>query len=338
MKKKSIKEKSIKEFFRQKKVAAGCVAAAAIIAAGSFGVVWQSQDEMVFPSYTDPVIETSLTGDDTPLASKPKVTTKKKTSTKTTKKKVKLKKASKKSYTKKLPTKQKTSTKTKKENKTTTVQTKTVVKTATTEKYTKKSKQKVVTKKVTTTVTTTTTVAAGTQASVNTSVASASNAGATASSNYTVSNIASVAPRMDSRVLNAFTKLGFTVKVDSSVSYSGHFDARTRTITMKQMDDTIYHELGHFLAFMAGNMDTGSKFASVYNSEKGSVTGYNKAYVTQNASEYFAESVKDYVLNPGSLETEAAQEEPFIKKQKDFTSSCSSGTYRRTFLCHGSFC
>ena len=63
---------------------------------------------------------------------------------------------------------------------------------------------------------------------------------------------------MDSRVLNAFTKLGFTVKVDSSVSYSGHFDARTRTITMKQMDDTIYHELGHFLAFMAGNMDTGS--------------------------------------------------------------------------------
>ena len=118
-----MKKKSIKEFFRQKKVAAGCVAAAVIIAAGSFGINWQSQDAVVFPSYTDPVIETSLTGDDTPLASKPKVTTKKKTSTKTTKKKVKLKKASKKSYTKKLPTKQKTSTKTKKANKTTTVQT-----------------------------------------------------------------------------------------------------------------------------------------------------------------------------------------------------------------------
>ena len=85
-----MKKKSIKEFFRQKKVAAGCVAAAVIIAAGSFGINWQSQDAVVFPSYTDPVIETSLTGDDTPLASKPKVTTKKKTSTKTTKKKVKL--------------------------------------------------------------------------------------------------------------------------------------------------------------------------------------------------------------------------------------------------------
>ena len=292
-----MKKKSIKEFFRQKKVAAGCVAAAVIIAAGSFGINWQSQDAVVFPSYTDPVIETSLTGDDTPLASKPKVTTKKKTSTKTTKKKVKLKKASKKSYTKKLPTKQKTSTKTKKENKTTTVQTK-----------------KVVTKKVTTTVTTTTTVAAGAQAFANTSAVSTSNTSTADSASYTVSNIASVAPRMDSRVLNAFTKLGFTVKVDSSVSYSGHFDARTRTITMKQMDDTIYHELGHFLAFMAGNMDTGSKFASVYSSEKGMVTGYNKAYVTQNASEYFAESVKDYMLNPGSLEAQRPNTYKAIEK------------------------
>ena len=280
-----MKKKSIKEFFRQKKVAAGCVAAAVIIAAGSFGINWQSQDAVVFPSYTDPVIETSLTGDDTPLASKPKV-----------------------------PTKQKTSTKTKKENKTTTVQTKKVVKTATTEKYTKKSKQKVVTKKVTTTVTTTTTVAAGAQAFANTSAVSTSNTSTADSASYTVSNIASVAPRMDSRVLNAFTKLGFTVKVDSSVSYSGHFDARTRTITMKQMDDTIYHELGHFLAFMAGNMDTGSKFASVYSSEKGMVTGYNKAYVTQNASEYFAESVKDYMLNPGSLEAQRPNTYKAIEK------------------------
>ena len=122
-----MKKKSIKEFFRQKKVAAGCVAAAVIIAAGSFGISWQSQDAVVFPSYTDPVLETSLTGDDTPLASKPKVTTKRKTSTKTTSKKVRMRTASRKSYTKRLPTKQKSSTKTKKQNKSTTVKTQTVV-------------------------------------------------------------------------------------------------------------------------------------------------------------------------------------------------------------------
>ena len=109
---------------------------------------------------------------------------------------------------------------------------------------------------------------------------------------------------MDNRVLNAFTKLGFVVKVDSSVSYSGHFDARTGTITMKKMDETIYHELGHFLSFIADYADESAEFASIYHSEKAKVTGYNKAYVTQNAAEYFAESVKDYVLNPGSLQSQ----------------------------------
>ena len=292
-----MKKKSIKEFFRQKKAAAGCVAAAVIIAAGSFGISWQSQDAVVFPSYTDPVLETSLTGDDTPLASKPKVTTKKKTSTKTTSKKVRMRTASRKSYTKKLPTKQKSSTKTTKQNKSTTVKTQTVVKTATTEKYTRRSKQKVVTQKVTTTVTTTTTVAASTQAATGT-------ASTSSESKYTVTNIASAAPKMDNRVLNAFTKLGFVVKVDSSVSYSGHFDARTGTITMKKMDETIYHELGHFLSFIADYADESAEFVSIYNSEKSKVTGYNKAYVTQNAAEYFAESVKDYVLNPGSLQSQ----------------------------------
>nr|WP_296085351.1 hypothetical protein [uncultured Blautia sp.] len=292
-----MKKKSIKEFFRQKKAAAGCVAAAVIIAAGSFGISWQSQDAVVFPSYTDPVLETSLTGDDTPLASKPKVTTKKKTSTKTTSKKVRMRTASRKSYTKKLPTKQKSSTKTTKQNKSTTVKTQTVVKTATTEKYTRRSKQKLVTQKVTTTVTTTTTVAASTQAATGT-------ASTSSESKYTVTNIASAAPKMDNRVLNAFTKLGFVVKVDSSVSYSGHFDARTGTITMKKMDETIYHELGHFLSFIADYADESAEFVSIYNSEKSKVTGYNKAYVTQNAAEYFAESVKDYVLNPGSLQSQ----------------------------------
>ena len=292
-----MKKKSIKEFFRQKKAAAGCVAAAVIIAAGSFGISWQSQDAVVFPSYTDPVLETSLTGDDTPLASKPKVTTKKKTSTKTTSKKVRMRTASRKSYTKQLPTKQKSSTKTKKQNKSTTVKTQTVVKTATTEKYTRRSKQKLVTQKVTTTVTTTTTVAASTQAATGT-------ASTSSASKYTVTNIASAAPKMDNRVLNAFTKLGFVVKVDSSVSYSGHFDARTGTITMKKMDEAIYHELGHFLSFIADYADESAEFVSIYNSEKSKVTGYNKVYVTQNAAEYFAESVKDYVLNPGSLQSQ----------------------------------
>ena len=291
----------IKEFLTRKKVAAGCVAAAAVIAAGSFSMVMQSSDIPELSSYTDPVIETTITGDDTPLASKPKVT-----------KKVKLKKASKKSYTKKLPKKKKTTTKTRKSGKKT-VKTQTTVQTATTEKYTKKSKQKVVTQKIVTTVKTTTTVAASQQNAQTQEVSFQSsgtqNSGSAKTSSqkaskHTISHVASIAPKMDSRVLNAYARMGFTVPVDPNAAYAGHFDARSRSITIQEADETIYHELGHFLAFIAGNVDQSSAFASVYNSEKAKFTGYNKAYATQNAAEYFAESVKDYMLNGAALSSQ----------------------------------
>lgn len=86
-------------------------------------------------------------------------------------------------------------------------------------------------------------------------------------SKYSVSNIASIAPKMDSRVLKAYKKLGFTVTIDPSVNYGGCFNAHSRSIILRFEDETIYHELGHFLAFVAGNVDRTSDFAAVYNSE-----------------------------------------------------------------------
>lgn len=298
------KKINFKNFIIKKKIAAGCIVAAAIITAGSFAMLWQPSDIPELTDYIDPVIETTITGDDTPLASQPKVTTKTSTSTKTSKKTVRLKKAAKKTYTKKLPTQTKKSTKTTKKNSTTTVKTEKTVKTATTEKYTKKSKKKVVTTKVTTTVvqqiagvSNEDTTATGTSSS------STAGTGTSGTKKYTVSNVASIAPKMDSRVLNAYTKMGFSVIVDPSVSYAGHFVAKSRTITLQEADNTIYHELGHFLAFIAGNVDQSSDFVSVYNSEKTKYTGDNKIYAVQSASEFFAECVRDYCINPSRLQS-----------------------------------
>ncbi|WP_243874142.1 anthrax toxin lethal factor-related metalloendopeptidase [Blautia massiliensis (ex Durand et al. 2017)] len=301
-----MKKMNLKNFFMKKKIAAGCIAAAALITAGSFAMVWQDSQVPELPNYTDPVVEQTITDDDTPLASQPKVTTKTTKSSKTTKKNLKLKKASAKTYTKKLPTTKKVSNKTTKKNQTTTVKTQTTVQTNTSQKYTKKSKNVVQTQKVTTTVKTTTTVvaAAKTSAAKTTTTATAAN---TKKEKYTVSNVASVAPQMDSRVLNAFTKMGFTVTIDPSVSYAGYFDGKTRSITLRYEDDTIYHELGHYLAFIAGNVDKSAAFTSVYNSEKSKFTGVRKAYATQNASEYFAESVLEYTENPATLKAQRPQ-------------------------------
>lgn len=288
----------------KKKIAAGCIAAAALITAGSFAMVWQDSQVPELPNYTDPVVEQTIEDDDTPLASQPKVTTKTTKSSKTTKKNIKLKAAATKTYTKKLPTTKKTTNKTTKKNQTTTIKTTTTVQTDTSQKYTKKSKNVVQTQKVTTTVQTTTTVVAAASTTVNATTAGSTTA---KKEKYTVSNVASIAPQMDSRVLNAFTKMGFTVIVDPSVSYAGYFDGRSRTITLKVEDDTIYHELGHYLAFIAGNVDKNAAFASVYNSEKSKFTGVRKAYATQNASEYFAESVLEYTENPSVLKAQRPQ-------------------------------
>ena len=304
-----MKKINLKKFFKNKKMAAGCITAAVLLTAGSLSMVWQDSQVPELPNYTDPVIEQTIEDDDTPLASQPKVTTKTTRRSKTTKKNIKLKKASTKTYTRKFPTKKKVSTKTTKQNQTTTVKTHTTVKTQTTEKFTKKSKNVVQTQKVTTTIKTTTTVEVA-----KTTGTKDTTAGTTVKKEkYTIADVASVAPKMDSKVLNAYKKMGFTVTVDPSVSYAGYFDARTRSITLQNADDTIYHELGHYLAFIAGNVDKSSSFAAVYNSEKSKFTGVRKAYATQNASEYFAESVQNYVENPAALKAQRPQTYEAVK-------------------------
>ncbi|MGI6069634.1 MAG: anthrax toxin lethal factor-related metalloendopeptidase [Blautia sp.] len=303
-----MKIRKIKDLWKNRKFAAGCAAVVLAITVASVGFFQSRTQIPELPSYTDPVLEVTIEGEETPLAAAPKVTTK--TSKKTSKKNVKLAKAATKTYTKKLPTSKKTTTKKQNTSKEA-ITTQTTVLTAKSEKYTRKSKVKVVTTTVTTTVKKTT-VAKTSSGSDSTVQASASR-----TEKYQIS-VEEIAPLMDSRVLAAYEKLGFTVTVDPSVSYAGHFDAKTQSLTLRRADDTVYHELGHFLAFIAGNADKSSSFVTVYNQEKSKYTGVNKAYATQNSSEYFAESVRDYVLNPASLKssrpkTYAALTEAFNK-------------------------
>ena len=281
-------KKKITELLKKRRVAAGLTAIVLAVAVGSVAVVQQKSQIPELPVYTDPEMETNMEEEETPLADKPVVKTT--TSKKTTTKKVKMKKAAAKTYTKELPATSTTSKKTA-QTSSASVVTKTTVVKKIEEKYTKKSKVKVVTTVATTTVTTTTTAKAG----VN-SAGTVNNSGVTG----TV-EVGQLAPKEDSRVLTAYRTLGFKVNVDPSVSYSGYFNARNRQITLKKANETIYHELGHFIAFIAGNVDTTSEFKTIYNQEKSLYTAYNKAYVTQNSSEYFAESAKEDVLNPGAL-------------------------------------
>ena len=297
-------KKRIVELLKKRKVAAGITAVVLAVAVGGTAVVQQNQIPEL-PSYTDPVMETTIEEEETPLASQPKVNTK--TSKSTSTKKVTMKKAATKTYTKALPATSTTSKKTAETSNATVVTQTTVVKNVT-EKYTKKSKVKVVTTNATTTVTTTTTAKTGTTTAVSTS---------TSSSVKGTIDVGQYASKADSRVLTAYRTLGFTAVVDPSVSYSGYYDTRNRKITLRKLDDTIYHELGHFVAFISGNTDQTAAFKAIYSQEKALYTAYNKSYVTQNSSEYFAESFKEYTLNPAALKSARPKTYEAVKNAVD---------------------
>ena len=277
-----MKGEKVREFFRKTAVKLASITLAAAVLAGSS--MWYETTQIATPelvTFVDMDESVSISEDAVPLAT-PKVTTS--TKTKKTTKTVKLKSAAKKTYTQKSTSKKTTTKKSATTAETTT--TKTVVATTVNKKYTKKSKKMKQTTTVKTTVTKT--VVAKTAATV---------------ANGTV-KIAAVAPKVDKKVSDAFTQLGFEIVVNSNVSYSGLFDARSQTITLKKADATVYHELGHFVAFAAGNVDTSAAFQNVFAKEKSRYTAYNKAYVLSNSSEYFAESFKNYVENPAALKNE----------------------------------
>lgn len=302
-------KKRIVELLKKKKIAAGLTAVVLAVAVGGVAVVQQNQIPEL-PSYTDPVMETTIDEEETPLAAQPKVNTQ--TSNSTSTKKVKMKKAATKTYTKTLPATSVTSKKTSQSSNATVVTQTTVIKRIT-EKYKKKSKVKVVTTASTTTVTTTTTAKTNTSAGTNMPAVSGNSDNSVKGS----IDVGQYASRADSRVLNAYRTLGFTAEVNPSVSYSGYYDTRNRKITLRKMDDTIYHELGHFVAFISGNTDQTAEFKAIFAQEKTLYTAFNKAYVTQNSAEYFAESFKEYTLNPTVLKSSRPKTYEAVKNAVD---------------------
>lgn len=123
------------------------------------------------------------------------------------------------------------------------------------------------------------------------------------------------APLADSGVLNAFDKLGFKYAYDPNITgFTGKFSAKEHRIIVKREEDNcIYHELGHFVAWTAGNVDYQKEWKAIYDKEKNKVTFYNKGYVTRNPHEYFADAYKDYVLHRSSLSSTRPATYKYVK-------------------------
>ena len=301
----------------------GIALAAAVLVTGTW-YTGQETDDLSIPQIVE-YVDTEdgsivIPEEEVPLATKPTVKVKKTTRRKV--KKSKLKKKAKK--TAKSTKRSKKSKTVKKENSKKKVATDTTVLTTVVSATKKNSKVKTVTTTVETTVKTTTTnkpkrSSSEVAASANTATANTAASAAQSTSSdemQIVSNVTvrSMAPRADANVLNAFENLEFKIEINPTSSYSGYFSVKAHNIILKKSSgDTIYHELGHFVGWLAGNVDTSSEFVAIYNKEKSALQSANYQYLTKSSAEYFAESYKDYVLSPQNLQSSRPQTYEFVK-------------------------
>lgn len=122
----------------------------------------------------------------------------------------------------------------------------------------------------------------------------------------------------DGKILNAFEDLKFKMVIDKNAEATGVFSVKSHKIALQSARSSVLlHELGHFANFLAGDKVVTSEWKSIYNAEKNKYDGYNKAYAIKSASEYFAESYKDYKEHPSALRSKRPRTYQFVKSTID---------------------
>ena len=116
------------------------------------------------------------------------------------------------------------------------------------------------------------------------------------------------------------------------------FSTKNHNIQLKRGQSSyLLHELGHFVSALKGRngkkIDQSSEFTRIYNEEKSAYVGNNKAYVTQDAAEYFAESFRDYTENPSALKSQRPETYSYISQM--VSSLSSSDVTQSSIFCQG---
>lgn len=207
----------------------------------------------------------------------------------------------------------------------------------TTQKTSTQKKSKVQTIKTTIVTTVKTTQTFGTTSQSSSSVASSvTSSGSSSSSGFAISKFSDIKGHVDSKVYNAFNDLGFELKINPSLSTTGVFSTKNHNIQLKRGQSSyLLHELGHFVSALKGRsgemIDESSEFTSIYKEEKSSYVGNNKAYVTQDSGEYFAESFRDYTENPSALKSQRPKTYKYISQMVSSISDTDVTAFRNAY-------
>lgn len=156
------------------------------------------------------------------------------------------------------------------------------------------------------------------------------------SSGFAISKFSDIKGHVDSKVYDAFVNLGFELKINSKLATTGVFSTKNHNIQLKRGQSSyLLHELGHFVSALKGRngkkIDQSSEFTRIYNEEKSAYVGNNKAYVTQDAAEYFAESFRDYTENPSALKSQRPKTYSYISQMVSSLSSSDVKAFRNAY-------
>lgn len=159
---------------------------------------------------------------------------------------------------------------------------------------------------------------------------------AVSSSGFAISKFSDIKGHVDSKVYDAFVNLGFELKINSKLATTGVFSTKNHNIQLKRGQSSyLLHELGHFVSALKGRngkkIDQSSEFTRIYNEEKSAYVGNNKAYVTQDAAEYFAESFRDYTENPSALKSQRPKTYSYISQMVSSLSSSDVKAFRNAY-------
>ncbi len=123
----------------------------------------------------------------------------------------------------------------------------------------------------------------------------------------------------------AFKDMNYKLTVDSAFSrypeynnpddrYVGLFDSDYGITVRDTNPDTTYHEFGHFLALLAGDVYSSPELKEAFEQEKDKPNFGNPDYGKTKPNEYFACSYANYILRPKQLKKATPKTYAFVEK------------------------
>ena len=112
-----------------------------------------------------------------------------------------------------------------------------------------------------------------------------------------------LAPKVQDYIPEAFKKAGFKIIINPNYSTMAcSFNESGRNITLLSATGTnIYHAIGHFISYMAGDVQNSAAFKAIFNEEIGSFAGAYPSNARLAPKEFFGECTREYYTNKSSL-------------------------------------